>query len=262
MLFILDRYRYGSLFTPEGYSPKTDKGRAEGYMTAIMYFAPADQSGYDVCQYRSLGCTKACLNTAGHGGMGIDVSVLISDDGNINAVQKCRNQRTRAFFERRTEFNADMARELGNLAPRAARANRKPCMRPNGTSDLPWERLPLNDGLTMMQAFPHIQFYDYTKNARRALAHARGEFPTNYHLTFSRSETNEQECLQVLAAGGNVAVVFDTKKGEPLPAAWNGYRVINGDHDDLRFLDERGVVVGLTAKGRAKRDQSGFVVAA
>jgi hypothetical protein len=256
------RYSFVSLFTPENYSPKTDKGATVGYRTGIMYFAPANQSGYDVCQYRSKGCERACLNTAGHGGIGIDMTVLVNDDTNTNPVQRCRNARTRWFFERRAEFNARLLKETEGVRRLAKRDRRLPAVRPNGTSDLPWERMPVKGTQTLMQAFPDVTFYDYTKNVKRALANAKGEHPANYYLTFSRSEDNEADCLRVLAAGGNVAVVFNVKKGGPLPETWHGYRVINGDKHDLRFLDPKGVVVGLTAKGRAKKDTSGFVVAA
>jgi hypothetical protein len=110
---------------------------------------------------------------------------------------------------------------------------------------------------TIFDMFPHVQFVDYTKSVKRALAHARGELPPNYHLTFSRSETNEADCLKVLEAGGNVAVVFADGK----PMRWHGYPVIDGDKHDLRHLDPRGVVVGLAPKGvKARRDTSGFVV--
>jgi hypothetical protein len=140
---------------------------------------------------------------------------------------------------------------------RRARANGlTPCVRPNGTSDLPWERLRLNDGRTVLETFPDVQFYDYTKHPARALANARGQHPANYKLCFSRSESNWSDCEDVLNAGGNVAVVFQSY----LPDFYNGYRVVNGDLDDLRHLDPAGVIVGLKAKGRGKRDASGFVV--
>jgi len=106
----------------------------------------------------------------------------------------------------------------------------------------------------IMEAFSTVQFYDYTKHRNRR------DLPSNYHLTFSRSEANNDAALEWLAAGGNVAVVFDTKKGQALPETWNGYRVIDGDLTDLRFLDDKNVVVGLRAKGPARKDTSGFVV--
>ena len=142
-------------------------------------------------------------------------------------------------------------------------------------SDIPWEKFGI------MERFPNIQFYDYTKNFVRAMDHAKGRLPGNYHLTFSRSEENEARCLNVLDAGGNVAVVFGIKspnskqvakaEREPdyaeqfkLPTEWMGYKVIDGDKTDLRFLDPKtrpGVVVGLRTKGNAfKDDTSGFIV--
>jgi hypothetical protein len=123
----------------------------------------------------------------------------------------------------------------------------------NVLSDVRWESVfPW-----LFTAFPTAQYYDYSKHAKRALRFARGRGPANYHLTFSRSEKNERECLQVLKAGGNVTVVF---RSSPLPATWRGYRIIDGDQTDLRFLDPRQVVVGLSAKGTGKHDTTGFVV--
>lgn len=114
-----------------------------------------------------------------------------------------------------------------------------------------------------MQLFPSVPFYDYTKSAKKALDNAKGIHPQNYHVTFSRdSQANETECEQVLRAGGNVSVVFR----DTLPAVWKHRPVINGDTTDLRFLDRRakagrsGFIIGLKAKGKAKRDRSGFVV--
>lgn len=256
--YLPSRYTVTTFFTPEHYSPKTDKGIASGYKTGILYLAPARQSGYNVCQNASPGCTRVCLNLAGHGGIGIDTSVLIDDDANANSITRARNARTRMFFERRADFNKRFIRSVANVEIHARETGRLPAVRPNGTSDLPWETMPVAGAQTIMDLYPNVQFYDYTKSARRALANARGQHPSNYHLTFSRSEVNEHECLAVLAAGGNVAVVF---AGGILPATWHGYKVVNGDKHDLRFLDPRGVVVGLTAKGPlAKRDTSGFVV--
>ena len=114
-------------------------------------------------------------------------------------------------------------------------------------------------GLVAMNIFDHypdLPFVDYTKSIRRF----NRTLPANYHLTLSRSDLNETECLEALARGINVAVCFAGDK----PAIWRGFDVIDGDAHDLRQLDprgERGVVVALSPKGRkAKRDQSGFVV--
>jgi hypothetical protein len=242
---------FQSLLTPDGYNPKLKKGRAAGYATAVMHFAPAHLGGFNVCPFATPGCTQSCLNTAGHGG-------IIKAGQTTNEIQLARLARKRLFFEDRATFNDLLVREVETHHRRSTKRGMVPAVRPNGTSDLPFERLRLNDGRTVLEHFPHIQFYDYTKNPKRALASARGQLPANYMLVFSRSETNEADCLEVLAAGGNVAVVF----AGPLPETYLGYPVIDGDHDDLRFKDPRGVVVGLKAKGRGKRDRSGFVVRA
>jgi hypothetical protein len=114
----------------------------------------------------------------------------------------------------------------------------------------------------MAKAYPHIQFYDYTK-----LPKAHRRTTDNYHLTFSRSEENDEHVKEALANGINVAVVFNVKPSEDLPTEYMGHKVINGDEHDLRFLDEQDggkpVIVGLRAKGPAKKLENGannFVV--
>jgi len=110
----------------------------------------------------------------------------------------------------------------------------------------------------IMEAFPDVQFYDYTKVLTRMLRYCDGKFPANYHLTFSRSESNWDDCIKVLAKGGNVAAVFS----KDLPGDHIGYTVVDGDVNDLRFNDPRNVIVGLKAKGKARKDDSGFVILA
>jgi|SRR5580765_238254 len=248
------------LLTPDGYNPKTKKGRARGYSTAIMHFAPADLSGLNVCQFATAGCKAACLNTAGHGGINLDAN-------GMNAVQLARIARTKLFYFNRFAFNALLVKSIETHVRRAVRKGLTPVVRLNGTSDLPWERLRLNDGRTILETFPTIQFYDYTKDVRRAVANARGQHPANYHLTFSRAESNGADVELALAAGCNVAAVFKIceckracKHETPDGLVYAGHRVINGDADDLRFLDPAGVIVGLKGKGRAKQDDSGFVI--
>jgi hypothetical protein len=148
-------------------------------------------------------------------------------------------------------FLATLKDNVSSVIRKAKAKRMTPVIRLNGTSDIGWERY------TVIQAFKTTRFYDYTKSFQRMVSFLDGKLPSNYSLTFSRSETNEAQCLDVLARGGNVAVVFRSKV---LPTHWNGFTVINGDENDLRFLDPKGVVVGLTAKGKAKTDTSGFVV--
>lgn len=211
-----------------------------GYLTAIQYLAPYTVSGFNVCKHASEGCAKGCLNTAGR--------------GKTNVVQQARIKRTRFFFENKPGYKYTLFEELEKFVKRCDKLEQKPAVRLNGTSDLPWEDIFPD----MFIKFNMVQFYDYTKYVNRMLNFINGKLPPNYHLTFSRSEINDSECLEVLRKGGNVAVVFMSKQ---LPQKWNRFKINNADSHDLRFLDPFGVQ-GLYAKGRAKKDTSGFVVVA
>lgn len=225
---------------------KTSKGESLGYLTGILYLAPSDLSGRNVCPHASEGCRAACLFSAGMGA--------------FSNVQDARVNKTLAFFANPKGFIEDLANDIKALIRKAAREGLEPCIRLNGTSDLPWENLGGEVGVNLMRRFPQIRFYDYTKNPSRVRAFLEGRFPSNYSLTFSRSECNGEAALELAKAGANVAVVFSTKKGNDLPKKWAGRPVIDGDVSDLRFLDARGRIVGLRAKGKARKDESGFVV--
>ena len=216
---------------------KTVKGQKRGFMTGILYLAPDRLSGlFNACPNASDGCRQTCLYSAGRGA--------------FNSVQKARIAKTVHYVKDRPDFLATLTENVATVIRKAKSKRMHPVIRLNGTSDIGWERY------TVIQAFKTTRFYDYTKNADRMFAFLDGKLPSNYSLTFSRSETNETQCLEVLKRGGNVAVVFR----KTLPTHWNGFPVINGDENDLRFLDPKGVVVGLTAKGKAKTDTTGFVV--
>jgi hypothetical protein len=216
--------------------PKTTKNKNYGYLTGIVYLAPNTVAGHgNVCPSASPGCIKSCLYTAGRSRM-------------FPVIQQARIRRTELFFKHRKVFMQMLRGEIAKLEHNATIMNLKPAVRLNGTSDvLPTEYIKL------MQDNPDILFYDYTKVYNRLSKN----LPDNYSLTFSRSEQNDAECIQALINGHNVAVVFDK-----LPEYWHGFRVINGDEYDARFLDDQGVVVGLKAKGSAKKDTSGFVITA
>ena len=227
---------------------KTVKGQGKGFLTGILYLAPVKESGtINVCPHASKGCAVACLFTAGRGAM--------------SPVRNARIAKTLAFVRDRAGFMATLAGDVAKLARKAEKAGMTPCVRLNGTSDLPWENIPCMKGMetfkNIMEAFPSIQFYDYTKNPNRVASYLAGEMPSNYHLTFSRSENNGKVALSILKSGGNVAMVFSSDK---LPPHFEGALVVNGDETDLRFLDPRGAIVGLKAKGKARKDQSGFVI--
>jgi hypothetical protein len=219
---------------------KTMKGEAFGYQTYILHLAPADLSGYETCPKRTSGCTAACLNTAGRGGM--------FKPGGTNTIQEARKRKTRQFFEQRDEFIAQLKQEIAAAIKSSKKKNLVPVFRLNGTSDLSFEKYGI------FESFPDVQFYDYTKIIGRKVAHI-----PNYHLTFSAADGNDRDVERAIAAGMNVAVVFGLKKTQPLPEAYLGRPVFNGDDSDLRFLDPQGVIVGLYAKGRARKDTSGFV---
>ena len=225
---------------------KTVKGQKRGFLTGVLYLAPARLSGYEVCPGRSEGCTRACLNTAGR--------------GVFHKTQRARIAKTKWFFKDRDAFMLQLQDEIQALIDKAKRLGMTPVVRLNGTSDIAWERVPILFFENIMEMFPEIQFYDYTKVSKRM----RGPLPSNYHLTFSLSEENLPEAKKVLRAGGNVAVVF-----RKAPTTFLGAPVVDGDADDLRFDNQvpkgfsstqhAGVIVSLKPKGRARQDTSGFV---
>ncbi len=218
---------------------KLQKGGKAKYLSAGIHLAPHKLSGHNVCPMASKGCALACLNTSGR--------------GVYQKVQNARVKKTKWFFDNRESFMAQLMKDVCAVERKAGREGKKLAIRLNLTSDLQFENI-YYQGKTIFEHFPHIQFYDYSKIPSRFFK----PLPSNYHLTFSRSESNETHCDLVLAAGGNVAVVFANK----LPKTYKGYKVVSGDKNDLRFLDPKNVIVGLSTKGRAKRDESGFVVRA
>jgi hypothetical protein len=235
---------------------KTTKGQGMGYLTGILYLAPhqsariRSRSGeiVNVCPFATK-CKAPCLVSAGRGAM--------------SNVQRGRVRKTRLLFKDRAGFVSSLGKDIGALVRKAERQGMTPTARLNGTSDLGWESYGI------MGQYPDVQFYDYTKSPARMRRYLAGKMPPNYHLTFSWSGTNASDCADILQRGGNVAVPFSTPKGRPLPELWSipgvgfkRYRVIDGDKTDLRFLDPRGVIVGLRAKGKAKHDASGFTVTA
>lgn len=244
---------------------KTVKGQSKGYMTAILYLAPANISGYEVCPMATAGCRAACLYSAGRGA--------------FSNVQKSRIAKTKWFFEDRTAFMAQLVKEIAAFIKYATKRGFIPTVRLNGTSDIVWERVAVPGFANVMDMFPSVQFYDYTKR------HNRKDLPANYHLTFSLAEGNDDNAFWALRQGMNVAAVFRkvpkvfhlprtrdrdcVETGASLQTMSNGITrwvgnvaeipVVDGDESDLRFLDPRGVIVGLKAKGKARKDTTGFV---
>lgn len=216
---------------------KTVKGEKIGYLTGILYLAPADLvQGVNLCPFASEGCKQSCLYTAGRGAFG--------------NVKQARVAKTEMFRDNKQMFLLTLMKDIRALVRKAEKLKLTPCIRLNGTSDIRWECIK-HEGKTIFEIFPSVQFYDYTADYLRKFEN----MPKNYHLTFSRKENNEIHALEMLSKGVNVAMVF-----EKLPESYRGYKVISGDENDVRFIDEKGVIVGLTAKGKAKKDNSGFVI--
>ena len=220
-------------------NPKIQKGTKQGYLSFILHLAPADLSGHETCPKRTVGCTAACLNTAGRGGM-------FRKGENTNVIQKARIRKTNYFFNDRAGFMDDLVGDIMRAVNYARRKGLIPVFRLNGTSDLSWEKYPTRYGAdSIFEQFPTLQFYDYTKVLGRKVKHI-----PNYHLTFSKADGNDADVAEALMQGMSVVAVYDA-----IPAG-----VPSADETDLRFLDPKGIMLGLKAKGRAKKDYSGFVI--
>jgi hypothetical protein len=232
-------------------NPKVLKGLKQGFNTYILHLAPADLSGYQTCPKATEGCKSACLNTAGRGGM-------FKKGETTNTIQQARIRKTKMFFENRTEFMIQLVKDIELGIKQSIKKGLVPVFRLNGTSDLSFEKYEvIRDGKlyrNIFSAFADNVFYDYTKVLGRKVA----DIP-NYSLTFSAADGNDNDVMKAIAQGYNIATVFGIKKTEPMPEYYNGLPVFNGDESDLRFLDPKGVIVGLYAKGKAKKDTTGFV---
>ena len=228
-------------------NPKILKGLKQGYNTYILHLAPADLSGYNTCPKATAGCKAACLNTAGRGGM-------FKKGETTNAIQKARIRKTKMFYEQRQDFMLALKKDIELAIKQSKKLGLIPVIRLNGTSDLSWEKYDMIPGQNVFECFPDIQFYDYTKVLGRKVKGI-----ANYNLTFSAADGNDADVYSAISQGYNIATVFGIKKTLPMPETYMGRPVFNGDESDLRFLDPKGVVVGLYAKGKAKKDTSGFV---
>jgi hypothetical protein len=168
---------------------------------------------------------------------------------NTNVIQQARIRKTKMFFEDRDTFMEYLEQDINLGIKQAQRLGLTPVFRLNGTSDLAWEKYTLKgSAMNVFEMFSDIQFYDYTKVL------GRKNIPANYHLTFSAADGNDADVAKAIAQGMNVAMVFDK-----LPADHMGVTVNDADEHDLRFLDPKGTIAGLKAKGRAKKDTTGFV---
>lgn len=226
---------------------KTIKGQQFGFLTGILYLAPSDIAGPDICPMATLaGCKQACLYSAGR--------------GVFNNVQQARINKTKAFHVNRQAFMETLVSDIQKLVRKAEKMKLIPLVRLNGTSDIKWELVFFQHNGKMrniMEVFPNVQFYDYTKMAKRETVPG---FPANYDLTFSYSGKPEFQKYnqQAIDSGMRIAVVFNDKN--LIPSTFAGLPVISGDNSDIRHVDPKATVIALYAKGKAKTDNTGFVV--
>jgi hypothetical protein len=219
-------------------NPKIQKGTKLGYLSFILHLAPSTLSGHNTCPKATKGCIAACLNTAGRGGM-------FKRGETTNVIQKARIRKTNYFYDDRAGFMFDLMQDIKKGIRLANKLGLEPVFRLNGTSDLSWEKYEMTEGKNVFDVFAGIQFYDYTKVLGRKVKHI-----PNYHLTFSKADGNDSDVAEALLQGMSVVAVYDK-----IPAG-----VPSADETDLRFLDPKGIMLGLKAKGRAKKDYSGFVI--
>lgn len=211
--------------------------------THILYMSPYSQNskGKNICPKASEGCILGCLFTAGRGA--------------FNSIQEARKNRTELYLQDRQQFCERIFKELQLLNIKAEKKGAKIAIRLNGTSDLDFIAIIKNRlGVDILEAFQNLEFYDYTKILGKVEKYAG----TRYKLTFSRAEDNEAEAKKALMYGAPVSVVFHHKN--ELPKTYLGAPVIDGDKADDLMLDSGAVILGLKAKGRAKKDTTGFVV--
>jgi len=232
---------------------KLVKGITKKADVMILHFLPHNRADVlmdrkvkrTMCPFAIMAqCHEACLNTAGRGG-------IIKKGETTNTIEIARLRRTLLFLDEREKFLTQLHKEITAFVIRCKKNDKKPCVRLNGTSDIQWE-YELHEGKNMFEHFPEVQFYDYTKIPTRKVDNI-----PNYHLTWSYSEANEKYAKLFDKVPNNKAVVFRDKD---LPKMFRGLKVIDGDKTDMRFLDESNIVVGLKAKGKARKDYTGFVI--
>jgi hypothetical protein len=211
--------------------------------TFILYLAPhnLNSKGVTLCKDASPGCIDACLNTAGRGA--------------FSNVQLSRINKANFYVTDKKVFLAQLLKEIKKEIKKASDKNEKIAFRLNGTSDIDFLYL-LNKHFDFdvdLLNYDKVYFYDYTKSLPRA---KRYQNYRNYTLTFSKSETNQDQVSEALNLGINVAAVFS---GD-LPKKYKGTKVVDGDKSDLEMLNFKNIILGLKAKGKARKDTSGFVI--
>jgi hypothetical protein len=202
--------------------------------TYVMYLAPSNLSGHNTCAMATKECIAGCLNTSGRAKMHTSY---------VN-IMNARINKTKFFYDHRETFNDFLFHEVGMYAKRTKRKRKQFAVRLNGTSDLN-PILFKKDGKNILETFPKVQFYDYTKILNRIEVAKKH---SNYDLTFSFTGHNWSDCLIALENNVRVAVIFNVERNKPLPATYMGFEVVDGDAYDYRPIDKKNVIVGLRWK--------------
>lgn len=229
-----------NLFTMQKDNTKLAKGKESDYFTISLFMAPWKDNSYKVnlCPFASPECIRLCLSTSGRAGI-------------FPKIREARQRKADLFLSDRTTFIELLRKEIRRYRKKALRLGKTLAVRLNGTTDIDYP----ND--LFQGEFSDCIFYDYTKSIYRIRRKAQGLLPSNYHLTFSYSGDNLEECREALSYGVNVATVFSH---ENFPSNWLGFPIKSGEENDLRFLDPTGYVIGLKAKGKARKQDSDFVI--
>ena len=227
-------------------STKHEKAYKYNELVYTIYLSPAKMSGYEVCPMRTKECTMLCLNESGHNRMDI----------HENKINKSRINKTKLFFENREFFVRWVIDEIKSGIKKSEKLGYRFSVRINNTSDLNPESFQVKENgksVNILQMFPNVQFYDYSKVPTRLKLVQKY---SNYDLTFSFSGHNWDTCEEMLKNNVRVSVVFDE-----VPETYKGYKVIDGDKYDMRYLDEKNVIVGLKFKKvRNKLSKNKFVI--
>ncbi len=228
------------------YSAKHKKAYKYDELVYSLYLAPAKLSGYEVCPMRNKECTKLCLNESGVNSMSM----------NGDQINQSRITKTKLFFEHREFFMQWMIHEINFFKKKAEKLGYRFSVRLNNTSDINPESFYIKQGnssVNILELFPDVQFYDYTKVLNRINLKKKYK---NYDLTFSFSGTNIDEVMKAFQSKTRVAVVF-----KEVPKTFWDKKVIDGDKYDMRYYDPKNVIVGLKFKRvRTKLTKSSFVV--
>lgn len=210
------------------------------YLVAGLTIAPHNIGGHNVCEASTAACRAACV-------------LWWTGRTVTKPVRDAMIRRKTLLFSNPKEFERLLRQDLERLIAKAEKAALKPACRLNVASDLDWRHI--------IEDYPQISFYDYTKVKRR-LKH---NLP-NYQVTYSYHERSPWQTTRAqLERGSNVAAIFSTRYHPQsgtigkLPDSWTianrEYPVIDGDSHDVRLsaLDGSGVIVGLRFKGSLKR---------